>query len=246
MKNTVADSKWQGSIHSKLGFIQDKGGKTRVVAIVDVLTQSALEPVHKFLMDVVRCIPRDCTFDQDKGRRVIEEISATGVPMWSFDLSNATDRLPRAFAVQVLEPILGPNITNLLVKVLVDREFHFTKRDHNFVPALSHLERKKQFKRVEVSGKVRYSVGTPMGTLSCFTGFLAIPHHSIVQDCARSCGLPLPFSDYVILGDDIVIWNESVAKLYEKVMVSDLGVKISKAKTLIGRGIAEFAKSIFF
>jgi hypothetical protein len=54
--------------HSRLAFLSDKGGKTRVVAIVDILSQSLLKPVHDHLSNILRIIPQDGTFDQDLQR----------------------------------------------------------------------------------------------------------------------------------------------------------------------------------
>lgn len=83
-----------------------------------------------------------------------------------------------------------------------------------------------------------------MGSLSCFAGGLALPHHLLVQQCAKEAGLPLPFRDYAILGDDIVIWNEPVAKCYEFRVTVSLQMSISRQKSIIALGSAEFAKML--
>lgn len=50
------------------------------------------------------------------------------------------------------------------------------------------------------------------------------------------------FRDYAILGDDVVIADEAVARVYEKEL-SNLGLSISYSKSLISHsGSAEFAK----
>ena len=75
---------------------------------------------------------------------------------------------------------------------------------------------------------------------------LAITHHYILHYCAwSSCVVPVgtPFLEYGILGDDIVIWNKTVAKTYLRVLKS-LGVEVGLAKSVIspsGTGL-EFAK----
>lgn len=83
-----------------------------------------------------------------------------------------------------------------------------------------------------------------MGSLACFPGALALPHHLVVQQCASDVGKTLPFLDYVVLGDDIVIWDKEVAGLYKIRMTVSLGVSISAPKSIIARGAAEFAKTI--
>jgi hypothetical protein len=75
---------------------------------------------------------------------------------------------------------------------------------------------------------------------------LAITHHYIVQFCAWTAGVvPVGkiFSQYCVLGDDIIIWNRPVALTYLRWM-DILGVEIGLAKSVIspkGKGL-EFAK----
>lgn len=52
--------------------------------------------------------------------------------------------------------------------------------------------------------RVSYAVGQGMGILSSFP-VMALTHHVIVQRVAKKSGAKLPFRDYAILGDDIVI-----------------------------------------
>lgn len=54
-----------------------------------------------------------------------------------------------------------------------------------------------------------------------------------------------PFTDYQILGDDIVITNTDLAKSYQRIMVDILDVKINPSKTHISSDMFEFAKRIY-
>lgn len=65
-------------------------GGERDVAIGNYINQRLLKPVHDWLMDVLRQIPADGTFDQTKplDRLVGEQ------HFFSFDLKSATDRWP--------------------------------------------------------------------------------------------------------------------------------------------------------
>jgi len=56
-----------------------------------------------------------------------------------------------------------------------------------------------------------------MGALSSW-GMLALTHHVIVQVAAARVGFDKTFTDYAILGDDIVVANQSVAKAYHALM----------------------------
>jgi len=89
---------------------------------------------------------------------------------------------------------------------------------------------------------VRYSVGQPMGALSSWA-MLALTHHTLVQLAASRVGLT-KFQDYALLGDDIVIANEPVAKAYYALMTDELGVDINLDKSLVSSNTFEFAKQI--
>lgn len=61
-----------------------------------------------------------------------------------------------------------------------------------------------------------------------------------MRTAAHQIGLP-NFHDYIILGDDIVIKNDSVAKEYMRLMRM-LGVELSEQKTHVSKDFYEFAK----
>jgi hypothetical protein len=69
---------------------------------------------------------------------------------------------------------------------------------------------------------------------------LALTHHVIVKVSALSVGVS-NFRDYCILGDDIVIANDAIAKRYSEIM-TDLGVGINNSKSIISSTVVEFAK----
>jgi hypothetical protein len=48
----------------KVTGIQDREGKTRMVAILDYWSQTALRPLHDRLFGILRTIPQDMTFSQ--------------------------------------------------------------------------------------------------------------------------------------------------------------------------------------
>lgn len=69
----------------------------------------------------------------------------------------------------------------------------------------------------------------------------ALSHHVVIQYCASLAGV-LQFKDYAVLGDDVVIGHEEVAKFYKQV-IKDLGVEISFSKSIEGKNLVEFAKN---
>lgn len=72
---------------------------------------------------------------------------------------------------------------------------------------------------------------------------LALTHHFIVQYCAFKIYHKTSFfKDYLILGDDLLLLDPNVAKMYLKVM-NQLDVGVNLTKSLISvRGYGEFAK----
>jgi len=72
---------------------------------------------------------------------------------------------------------------------------------------------------------------------------LAISHHAIVRIAANRIGIR-NFTDYALLGDDIVIADENVATVYHDLMTRILGVEINLSKSLISTDSFEFAKRI--
>jgi len=212
--------KHTGGCHSRLHVLYEKSTKARIIAIGDYFTQTVLSPFHDTLASLLRNIPMDATFDQDSGFERVKLLSSESTELHSLDLSAATDRLPVAAQARMIGTLLGkPALGTNWAAVMTDREF-LTNTGHS----------------------VRYSVGQPMGFKSSFPA-LALFHHVIVQHAAYLANFET-FTDYVILGDDVVIANDRVASEYRKVMAS-LGMDISENKTLSPEGNtssgAEFA-----
>jgi hypothetical protein len=78
-----------------------------------------------------------------------------------------------------------------------------------------------------------------MGAYSSWA-MLAITHHVIVRMAAMKVGLK-GFSDYAVLGDDVVICNDDVAAQY-LILMETLGLNINLSKSVQSKDFAEFAK----
>lgn len=204
----------------KLAFVSDKGGKTRVVAVGNYWIQNALYPLHRVCFNTLRYVGSDGTFDQITQFENVRSASRT-MPVWSYDLTTATDRIPLCLDIDVLRS-LDVEIGKLWGEILM--EFPFYHR-----------------------GKViKYSVGQPMGFYSSWA-MLALGHHAMILYCAYKVGINT-FNDYAVIGDDVAIWNKQVAEQYVKLM-DHLDVPISKSKSFvpksdIGPCSAEFAKRV--
>jgi len=215
----------------KLAFLEEPAGKVRVVAIVDVLTQSMFYPLHKWIFSILERIPQDGTFDQ---RAPLENLNSLGLKTYfSYDLSSATDRLPLALQQALLGAILGQKVASLWASLLVNRTYGFHPRT-----GLKY--------GLKGSTELRYAAGQPMGAYSSWA-MLALLHHFVVQLAAyRVMGTVDWFRLYAVLGDDIVIADSAVAKQYYQIMVEELGVQIQETKSLISEnGSFEFAKKTF-
>lgn len=223
----------------RLAGLDEPAGKVRVVAMVDIFTQWVLHPLHEALFSLLRKIPTDGTFDQLKPIHRLLRRKPQG-PFYSYDLSAATDRLPLQIQKALLSPILTSWGAELWGTLLVGRPYYILHKD-----AIADLP---DIGRGDLRS-VEYATGQPMGAYSSWA-MLAFTHHAIVQWAALRAGVitcgSTWFSDYALLGDDIVIANKLVADEYARLMAA-LGVEIGLHKSLISvRGLAlEFAKRFF-
>lgn len=206
--------------HGTIGLSSEPGGKTRLFTIGDYWRQNAMLPIHDYLMLCLKHNSHtDATFDQKAGFARLLKVRSKG--MWSFDLSKASDRIP-AYLQYVL-----------IKQIFRNKELALTW--WRLMTNTGFLHRKTKV-------KVKWEVGQPLGLLSSWPAF-SLLHHYLVWYCAKEAGLdPKGFNQYLILGDDIVIWNESVALRYEK-LLSELGVDINRSKSFIS---AEYNNSFEF
>jgi len=231
----------------KLGFKPEPAGKIRVFAMVDPWTQWLFDRLHKAIFGLLERIPQDGTFDQErpirnlfKWKEANEKKFSKPISLYSFDLSAATDRLPIVLQKVLLSPFLTSWGAELWGCLMVGRRYHCPK-------TIKFGNGPKQ--TVSELGFVQYATGQPMGALSSWA-MLAFLHHAIVQWSAFRAGVitsdKLWYEGYAVLGDDVVIARDCVAKEYAEIMKA-LDVGIGDHKSLISRtGKAmEFAKRTF-
>lgn len=243
----------EAPILAKLAALEEPAGKIRVVAIVDYWTNLVLKPLHDWMFNLLSVIPSDATFDQEG--RLKEFVSKGFTEIWSIDLSAATDTIPQFLYTALLEPILGTELTKKWLDLLVDRNFL-----HRFAP-----KSEREHTLPKPFDIVRYKRGQPMGALSSWSS-MALVHHALVQLAAWSqtnrflsdgmavdwIATALPkelklqwFTDYMVLGDDIVIASEPVAKEYVR-LCEQLGVVVGLSKSFVSDiGFLNFASQSF-
>lgn len=200
---------------SKLSLVKDKEAKVRIVAILDYWTQSVLLPLHQALMSKLRGLKPDMTFNQGGFR-----VQLGQGPYHSLDLTAATDRFPVSLQEAVLATMISPEYAAAWRRCIVDRDYWYRWTGQWLT--------------------VRYATGQPMGAYSSWAMF-AVTHHAVVRLAAKRAGLTVRFSNYALLGDDIVIANDAVAKEYRAILAS-IGVSVSETKTHVSKDTYEFAK----
>jgi hypothetical protein len=204
----------KGDQFRKLSFFGDKEGKTRVIAILDYWSQSALIPLHNYLNRCLRKIKQDGTYNQNSFIRVLRNCQG---PFYSFDLTNATDRMPIALQQKVLERIIGRERSRAWGRILTEWEYPYRK----------------------LASGVKYACGQPMGAYLSWPT-MALTYHYLVKLSDLRAGIS-NFQDYSLLGDDIVIANTLVAAKYKE-LLSILDMPISDTKTHVSNHMYEFAK----
>jgi hypothetical protein len=218
----------QNFTHSLLTVIEDgKWGKTRNVAIGDIITQSAFTGLNRVLMDIIRGLsPLDVTFDQfNLPARIASGCStAGGVLPVSFDSTAFTDRLPRELNHKIMCLIFGDVVGDLWLEIIGNRLFSVCK----------------QAVQKGCPQNVSYAVGTPMGILTSWSSSVIV-HHLLVRFCHKAVNAPY---NYVILGDDVNIWDRDVALRYS-ILMRRLGMTFSEAKCTNSIEYSEMAKRSF-
>lgn len=204
--------KGHSSLIRKLVDFPDKEGKTRIIAILDYWSQTALRPFHSTLLRILTRIPQDRTFSQGDFHTILKDAKV----YYSIDLTAATDRFPMHLIRKVLEGRFPKTYVDRWANIMCKYPFDF-------------------------HGSVKnYSVGNPMGAYSSWASF-AIAHHFVVFYACEVTGVNWKTLPYALLGDDIVIGDQRVAEVYLRV-ISELGVEVSKQKTHISSHSFEFAK----
>jgi len=132
----------------------------------------------------------------------------------SLDLSSATDRFPMQLQKEVMIHLIGEEKAEAWARILTKWPYIYQGKS------------------------VFYKTGQPMGAYSSWSAF-TLTHHLVVYVAARLAKARLDC--YVLLGDDIVIADDSVAENY-RMLLRSLDVPLSEAKTHTSKDVYEFAK----
>lgn len=245
----------------KLAYKQEPAGKLRVFAMLDPFSQWILKPIHDGIFGMLRLIRQDATFDQRGAvERFASQIRLLKVKnVYSFDLTAATDRLPVNLQGVLISYFIGEQAAAAWIELLTTRWFS--------LPSVFGKERLTSVKQLGVSTPspylqtrtahvhsrgvlheaafeqvthVKYAVGQPMGAYSSWS-MLALFHHLIVFMAWRRSGYNGSLL-YLVLGDDVVIANSSIAENYLSIL-TEIGSPINLTKSIVStNGSFEFAK----
>lgn len=213
----------ENTVSGKISLASERAGKTRLFAIVDYWTQNSLQTLHDWLMKILKSLPCDSTFNQNKGFERILSVK-TGW-MASYDIKKFTDRVPVMLQSTVLEYYTHRNLAFYWERIIGTRGF------------LSKLIK-----------HVVWAVGQPLGALSSWAACTLLHHHLVWFASYLHFGDHRPFKSYEILGDDIVIWHKGVGLIYAD-LLNKIGVEINTTKSKSYEDnkrepIFEFAKRI--
>jgi hypothetical protein len=220
---TVEEFVWTHTIPGRLSIKLEAAGKVRVFAMVDYFSQYALRPLADDMMRILRGHPSDATFYQNT--RVEETLKENYRTCFSFDLKSATDLIPSQLYKVVLGSRYGDDFTHAWFDLLVNREFMVMKT-----------------KTTAMRDKVKYTRGQPMGALSSWASLALIHHYLVWLSAYRiSPQLARTFKEYLVLGDDLVIFDKQVAKSYLAVC-NDYGITVGLPKSFVSEeGLYQFA-----
>jgi hypothetical protein len=219
--SSAINSGWNGI--ARIIAIPAPAGKTRNVYILNYFLQSCMKALHDSIFKWLKTIPQDCTFDQGAGVHKLKQLTAEKQAVWCYDLTAATDRIPLWIQLAILRKAFGKHWAGLARLILTIKPFS-----------------------TDINREVSWRVGQPMGAYASF-GCLAIWHHFILRYC---CSLASTKSyPYQVLGDDVFIYNETVARNYLQIC-KDLGIEISQGKSITPEHLnpeissGEFAKHL--
>jgi hypothetical protein len=208
-----------GKIHSRLFHFTASGGKARMIANVDWLSQTALSAIHFLLFSILRSLKQDFTFSHKSALKELiirtekDERYDNNYSYYSIDLSAATDRLPRY-------------LQSLLLRNLMD----FVKYDGKSIAEswLNLIDREYSTKNslINESKPLRYEVGQGMGLFTSWP-IMSLLHHYIVNSI---CGIK--DENYCLVGDDLAFFGTK--EQYDKYIefMTMIGVSVNPTKTV--------------
>lgn len=209
-----------------IGFIQEQGGKLRYVANPHLVHQLALKPLGDAIYKVVKQLPWDCTFDQQKPIQELQCALRFGKTVHSTDLSAATDFFPLDLQINTLAMLFGGFLPDL--DLLYD---------------LCRSSWRLPFYLKGHGGYVAWTRGQPLGLYPSF-GMFTLTHGMVLMNLSMQVHHDTRYHhDFYVVGDDVVILNDELHMFYMSAL-EYLGCPYSPSKSLSSNKLCEFAGKI--
>jgi len=200
----------------RVGLIQEAGYKLRAVANPGRVFQRVLEPLGDSIYSILKRLPWDCTFSQEKALPYLQSALAAGRTVSSIDLTGATDYFPLSLQEDVLRWLFRKD------PLLMDL-FHDVCTGTWLMPG---------------HGQISWLRGQPLGLYPSFGAF-ALTHGLLLLGI-----LGKEYNhEFFVLGDDVVILDTQLANEYMRIL-SILGCPYSDSKTIRSPKLCEFAGKI--
>jgi hypothetical protein len=196
-------------------LMKDGGWKVRWIANPLRLHQTVLKPLGDALFFKLRTLPWDCTYNQERPIKKIQEYLRTGKSCHAVDLTAATDSFPLSMQIEVLKSI-----------------FPYNRGDVDLFRDLSRGLWRTPY------GLIRWSRGQPMGLYPSFASF-ALAHGMLLLELNEG----VFNDDFFILGDDVLILNDKLNQRYRESLRS-LGCPVDEVKSLSSTKLTEFAGKV--
>jgi hypothetical protein len=195
----------------KLSVKQEVSGKSRLIALVDFFTQSALKGMHLDHFSWLKRQKEDSTVCQNKafqfGRSMSSNSFSESEGMGSDDLTEATNGLSVDLQTEIQTQRYGSEISSLWNSITTDRDFYWPQK----------------------SCLIRYAVGQPMGTYTSWS-MLATTNHMLARTACKILSINFYKNDvFRICGDDFFCIGISLEQEYSKI-IEGIGVLISRTK----------------
>ena len=200
-------------------ILQSPGAKARWIANPALAIQAIGEPLKEKLLAFCSMYPEIKTTNQDLGHEVVVDWLKDGRNVYSFDATAFTDRFPVDLQL---------NLAKKLIKRGILDNFDYD--------ALEIVSRGSWWSS-DLAREVKWSIGQPLGYGPSF--HLATLAHAAIIDTIDYRRNGKRTGCWQVVGDDVVICDESVATEYKETMTL-LGVEINLQKSLISSKYAEF------
>lgn len=202
----------------RLGCTQEPGGKLRVYANPNACLQASLTPTKKALFGLLKTLPRDCTFNQGQFVSEISSRLKDKHTLYCADLSNATELWHYGWQQPILQRTHCPSNQQMIMGFVCRGDWDASCLGSNY-------------------DLLSWSQGQPQGVGPSFALF-ALSHNFLLKGMCNELGIA--DENFVVLGDDLVIFDHSLYMLYSTVL-NQAGVTVNITKTVTSNLLAEFA-----